>query len=93
MSLEEATLHNFVDRDAQIFRGRNLLREFWEEIQVLVIVTLEGMAVHEAIEIGQIADHSGLVIDPPADGDFDHVVVPVSVGIIALAIGRAVFLG
>ena len=47
--------------------------------------------MHEAIQIDQITDHSGLVVDGAADGDFDHVIVAVSVGIVALAVGRAVF--
>ena len=56
-----------------------------------MVVALEDCVVHKAIQIDQIADHAGLVIDRPADGDLDHVVVPMSVRIIALAIGRAVF--
>src|ERR1039457_42307 len=88
----ESTLHDFVDRDAKIFSSRHLTREFGKQVQILMIVAFENFAVHKSIEIRQIAYHPGLVTDRPADRDFDHVVVPVSVGIIALAIGRAVFL-
>ena len=49
------------------------------------------MGVDEPIEINQITDHAGLVVDPTADGDFDRVVVPMSVGVIAFSVGVAVF--
>ncbi len=56
-----------------------------------MVVAFEDLGAHEAIQIDQIADHAGLLIDRSTDGYFDGVVVTVSVGIIALAIGRAVF--
>ena len=71
MSLAKATLHNIVDCDAQVLRGRHLLRELRQKIQILVVVAFQDLAVHEAIQINQIANHTGLVIDRPTDGDLD----------------------
>ena len=91
MSFLEAALHYFVDRDAEVLSGGNGLRKLRNQVQILMIVALEYLAMHEAVEVDQIADHARLIIDGPTHRDFDHVVVAVSVGIVALAIDRAVF--
>jgi hypothetical protein len=92
MSRREASLHNFVDCDAQIFGSWNLLLELGKHIQILMVVAFDDLRVDEAIQINKIAHHAGLIIDSSADGDFDHVVVAVAVWIIALAVDVAIFL-
>jgi hypothetical protein len=92
MSFFEPTLHYFEDGYAQVFRGRNLLCEFCEQIQVLVVVAREYLRVDEPIKIDEIADHAGLMIDLATYADFEHVVMAVAKGVIALSVGRAIFL-
>jgi hypothetical protein len=50
----------------------------------------EHFPFNEAVEIDEVADHAGALVDRAADGDFESIVVAVSVGVIALAIGSAV---
>src|ERR1039458_9177249 len=66
MSLVEAALHNFVDRYAQVFSGWNLLHEFCEQVQILVVVAFEDMVMHEAIQI----DGGDMVIKWGRNGEF-----------------------
>src|SRR5271165_2461131 len=90
MSVPEAALHDFVDRNAEIFRGRNIFREFWQQIQILMIVPLQDSPAREAVQVRQVADHPRLLIYWPADRDFDNVVVAMPVWVIALAVDLAV---
>src|SRR5262249_37557465 len=48
-----------------------------------------NLALHTFVKIHQIADHS-VAVNFAADRDFQDVVVSMSVGIVALPVGRAV---
>jgi len=47
------------------------------------------MAMNAVIEVSQIADHA-VFVDLPAERDFQNVVMPVAVRVVALAISRTV---
>ena len=47
----------------------------------------EHFPFDESVEIDEVADHAGGGIDRAADGDFEGVVVAVSVGVVAFAVG------
>ncbi|MCU1304774.1 MAG: hypothetical protein JWQ87_5058 [Candidatus Sulfotelmatobacter sp.] len=83
----EAAVHYFVDLDTEVLGGGNLLGEFRQHVQVFVAVAGKDFPFDEAIEIGEIADHAGVLVDGAADRHFDSVVVAVSVGVVALAVG------
>jgi len=87
----EAALHYFVDLDAEIFRSRHIFDEFLQCIQIFQIVAAEHFPAHEAIEIDQVANHTCILIDWPADRDFEKIVMAMSVGIVAFAINFTVF--
>ena len=53
----------FVNLDAEIFGGRHLLGEFWQRIQILVVEPGQH-SFDKAIQIGQVADHSGFLVEP-----------------------------
>ena len=91
MSMAEAALQNIVDDHAQVFRGRDSCRKIRQSIQVLMIEAFENFAVHKAVQISQIANHAGALIDRTANRDFERVVVAVPVGIVALAVRRRIF--
>ena len=93
MRVGEATLHYFVNLDAEIFRGGHFVGEFLQGVQILVVEAGEHFPFDEAVEIDQVADHAGLFVDRAADGDFDDVVVAVSVGIVAFAVGVLILFG
>ena len=88
----EATLHYFVNLDAQVFGGGYFLGEFLQRVQILLIEAGEHFPFHETVEIGEVADHASLLIDRSADCDFDRVVVAVAVGIVAFAVGFLILL-
>ena len=89
----ERALQYFKDLDAEIFRSRHGFREFLQGIQIFQVVAGEHFLLHALIEIDQVADHTRALIDLAADCYLEHVIVAVSVGIIALAVGRLVFAG
>jgi len=90
MSVAEAALQYFKDPDTEILgRGYGILK-IGQGVQVLVTKALKDFAVDETIQIDEIAYHSGVQIDCAADRHFDVVVVPVTVRIVALAIGLAI---
>ncbi len=86
----KATLQYFENLDAEIFRGGHSLGEFLQRIQILEVVAGEHFPFDEAVEIDEVADHAGALVDRAADRDFEGVVVAVSVRIVAFAIGGAV---
>src|SRR5215469_3900775 len=57
MSVAETSAQNFVNDNTQILGSRNLSCEFRQRIQVLMAKAFDDLAVHEAVEINQIADH------------------------------------
>jgi hypothetical protein len=93
MRLLKAALQYFEDLDGEIFRGGHFLGEFLQGIQILQIVAGEHFPFDEAVEIDEVADHAGGGIDGAADGDFEGVVVTVSVRVVAFAVSGDVFFG
>ena len=61
-------------------------------VQIFMIERLDHFALHEGIQIAQIRDHSRRRIHRPGHRYFHHVVVPVPVRIVALAIDALVLL-
>src|SRR2546430_29765 len=47
MRFPEPTLHHFVYGDTQIFRSRHVFSEFWSPVQILMVVPLQDMLMHE----------------------------------------------
>jgi hypothetical protein len=90
MSMVKAALQNIVDNNAQILRGWDSSREFRNRVQVLVIEAFQNFASHKSVQIHQIANHPGALIDRAADCDLKRVVVAVSVGVVALSISRSI---
>ena len=66
--------------------------ELGTHVQILQVKALENLPLNEAVQIRQIADHSRGLIHRSTDRDFEPVVVPVPVRVIALAVGQRVFL-
>ncbi len=73
--------------DREIFRGWNDGAEILKLIQILMIEAVEHFAGDHRVQRGQIADHSGFRRDGAADRDLKKIIVAVSVGMVALAIG------
>ena len=59
-------------------------------IQILMIEAVEDLAGDHRVQRAQIADHSGLRRNGAADGDLKKIIVAVSVGMVALAVGLPV---
>src|SRR5947209_5131630 len=88
----EPALHYFVDPNAEVLGGGDLLGKFFQGIQVFVVESRENFFLHEVVEIRKVAYHASLWLDLPADRDFHGVVVTVAIWVIAFAVGRLVLL-
>ena len=93
MRVPKTALQYFENRDAEIFSGGHGLSEFSHDIQILEMKVGEHFPFHKAVEIGEIANHAGALVNGAADGDFQSVIVAVTVRIVALAVDSAVFVG
>jgi hypothetical protein len=93
MRFSEAALQYFEYLDTEVFCGRHDLGEFLQHIQILQVVAGDHFPFDNSVEIKQVADHSGLIVDLAAYGDFKSVVVAVSVGIVAFTVGGLIFVG
>ena len=51
-----------------------------------MIEAVEDGCSHGFIERDQVDDHAGFLLDRTAHEDFQHIVVPVAVGVVALAV-------
>src|SRR5437879_2131822 len=91
MCLTELALQNIVDDGAKVLGCGYGLGKFWPHIEILQIETSDNFPLHTFVQINQIADHARTLIHLPAEGDFERVVMPVSMRIIALAVGHAIF--
>ena len=91
MSVGEAALQNIVDGGAQVFGCRHRLQEFRTRVQILQIEALQNLALHETIQIHQVADHPRALVHRPADRDFERVVVTVAIRVVAFAVSCSVF--
>jgi hypothetical protein len=77
--------------DAQIFRrGNRTAKHLNVFIERLVVERLKNFAFNEAIKIREIRNHSGGGIDFPRNKDFQNIIVPMSVRIIAFSVDEAV---
>ena len=76
------------DEHGQVLRGADeILRAeiVHVEIEMLVINEIEHMRGDQRFHVGDVHDHACRWIDMADDGHFEHVVVPVPVGIVAFA--------
>src|SRR5216683_1043361 len=90
MCLIELALQNIVDNGAKVLGRGHGFGEFWPHIEILQIETSDNFPPYTFVQINQVADHSRTLIHLPAYRDFERVVMPVSMRIIALAVGRLV---
>ena len=67
--------------------------EFLQHIQILEMVAGEHLFFDEAVEIDEIEDHAGVLVNRAADGNFQRVVVAMSVRVVALAVGGEILGG
>jgi len=91
MRFAEAALQYFKDFDAEILRGGHSLSEFLQRIQILQVIAREHFSFDETVEIDEIADHTGALVNWAADGDFEKIVMPMSIRIVAFAKGYTIF--
>ena len=87
----EFSLQNVVNECAKIFRRGYGIRKFRPIIQILQVEKGYNFPLDTAIEIDQIADHA-IRVNLPADRNLKHVIVPMPVRVVALAISGAVLL-
>ena len=74
------------DGDGEILGRRNLAQEFGHFlVQEAMVERVEHFPAHYVLQLLQVDDESRLRIDGALYGNFQGVVVPVSVGIIAFA--------
>lgn len=90
MRQTEAALHYFVDPHAEIFGGWNMMSKISQAVKVFMIVPSQDFFFDEGIQIGKVAYHARLLIDPAADGYLENIIVPMAEGIIALTVSVAV---
>src|SRR4051812_16728999 len=83
----------FVNFHAQVFRGRNLFTKNRHVfVQVFMIQGLEDFPRHKLIQFAKMSDHARRRIQRTGYRDLRHIIVPVAVWIVALAINPAVLL-
>ena len=63
MRVGKAALQYFEDFDAQIFRSGHKCGEFLQRIQILQIIARDHFPFDKTIEIDEVADHAGAVVD------------------------------
>ena len=76
------------DEHGQVLRGADeILRAkiLHVEIEMLVIDEIEHVRADQRLHVGDVHDHARRWIDMADHGHFEHVVVPVPVGIVAFA--------
>jgi hypothetical protein len=70
----------------QVFGSRNLGEEFGDLfVEEAMVHGVEDFAVHDFFKLLEVDDESGARVDFAFYGDFEGVVVPVSVGVVAFA--------
>ena len=73
-------------RDCQVLSRRNASGKFQNFfVQKAMVHSVEDFAVHGFFELLKIDHESGARIDLALDSNFEDVIVPVSVGVVALA--------
>ena len=89
MCLVELALQNIVYQRAEILGRRHGIREFPLHIEILQVVPGDNFPLHAFVEVDQIADHA-ILIHLAAEGDFEHVIMAVSVRVITLPVSGPV---
>ena len=90
MRVREGALQYFEDPDAEILCSGHFFAEIFHRVQVLKVIAGEDFPFDAGVEIDEVADHAGGEVDRAADGDFEGIVVSVSVRVVALAVGGEV---
>src|SRR5215469_4476416 len=93
MRVVVAALQYFEDPDAEVFGGRDVFCELRQGVEILKVIVSQHFPFHKTVEIDEVADHAGLLIDRAADRDLEMIVVSVTVGVVAFAIGGLVLGG
>ena len=86
VNLAQDLLHT----NGEIFRGGYDCGEILKLVQILMIEAGEDFAGDGRIERREVADHARIGRDGAADRDLQKVIVSVSMGIVALAVGLKV---
>ena len=74
------------DDDSQVLGGRNARRKFrYFFVEEAVVHGVEDLAMHDLLELAEINNKAGSRVDFPFHGYFDHIVVTMSVGIVAFS--------
>jgi hypothetical protein len=81
-----------VNGDTQILCGGHLVGEVGIEVEIGVVKAIDHQFLNTAIQVGQVADHSGYRVYLAPDLYLYDVIVAVAVGIAALAVDFPVFL-
>src|SRR5271157_4516245 len=90
MSRVKALLQNVEDAFAQVLGGRYLSGKFRPQIQVHVIEALEDFAGYGRVELSQVANHSGSIINLAADRHLKSIIMPVPMRVVAFPVDGAV---
>jgi hypothetical protein len=91
ISVNKVLREQVVNGYAEIFRGGHLIREALIKIQVGVVKAVDHVLLYATVQVGQIANHPGNRIHAAADCHLYYIVMPVTVGIAAFAVDRAIF--
>src|SRR5689334_13918429 len=86
-------LQNIIDNRAKIFRGWYRIPKLSAGVQILDIKAFEDVAPDALVKIDEIADHACVSVHLTADGDFKRVIMPVTVRVVAFAVGCPIFFG
>src|SRR5262249_14452318 len=73
-----------------VFRRWNYVLKLFHVIQIAVVVLFKNFAVHEAIQIGKIANHSSIRSRRSAYRHLENVIMSMPERIVALAVNPAV---
>jgi hypothetical protein len=92
ISVNKVLREQVVNGDTQIFCGGHLGSELLIKVQIGVVKAVDHVGLHTTIQVSEVTNRTGHRIHLAADGYLDHVIVPVPVGITALAVDGSIFL-
>src|SRR5579875_784500 len=85
-------LQQLIYFNAQIFSGwNNIAKRFNVQIQVSVVQPLDNFLLNQPVETCEVDHHSCCRIHLARYRDFQHVIVPVPVRVVALAVDARIF--
>jgi hypothetical protein len=90
ISVNKVLREQVVNGYTEILGGGHLTGEALIKIQIRVVKSLNHRVLHAAIQVGQVADHSGNRINLPAYRYLYDVVMAVAMGIAALSVHGAI---